>query len=96
MFYREKDPQEQPEEQVKNRCDDAGQDRAIETATVDDDVVVEQRRAADRDRQEHAERGAVNEIYPAVAASVLLRQDNTTLSLLVQKRREPALQVNRK
>lgn len=41
------------------RADDAGEDRAVQATAIDHGVVVEQRGAADCDRQEHDQGGAV-------------------------------------
>lgn len=39
---------------MKDRADDAGEDSAVQATAVHHGVIVEQRCAADRDRQEHA------------------------------------------
>lgn len=82
-------PEQQPEEEMEDRADDAGEDGAVQAAAIHHGVVVEQRCAADCDRQEHAERGAVYEVDPAVALAAVLRQDHATFALLVQEGREP-------
>lgn len=83
-------PEQQPEKQMEYRADDTGEDGTVQTAAVHHGVVVEQRCAADRDRQEHDQGGAMRQIYPAVTVAALPRQDYATLAFLIQERCEPA------
>lgn len=75
---------------MQDHADDAGEDGAVQTTAIHHRVIVEQRRAADHDRQEHDERGAMRQIDPAVTLAAVLRQDHATLAFLIQERREPA------
>lgn len=83
-------PEQQPEEEMQDHADDAGEDGAVQATAIHHRVIVEQRRAADHDRQEHDERGAMRQIDPAGALTSVLRQDHATLAFLIQERREPA------
>jgi len=71
---------------MEYRADDAGENGAVQAAAVDHGVVIEQGHAADCDRQEHDQRGAMRQIDPAVALAALPREDYATLAFLVQER----------
>ena len=82
LFDSQEQPDDNPEKQVEDGADDAGQDRAVEAALVDQGVVVQQGAVADRQRDQDAHGGAVGEVGPE--AGLAFPQDDVVLVPLVR------------
>lgn len=89
MLDRQKQPNYDPQKQMQDRSDDTGQNRAIQTAPVDERIIIQKRCIANSNRQQATKRCTVRKISPAAASVDRLGENVLRTALVVQKRIKP-------